>query len=81
MIEYYTSTLSPNCYFVALDNVIVAQFIDNSWVDRSIYRPVRNHYIKAVWYGEPYNPETLVNPEEWDIVKQTGKEIPLDNIK
>lgn len=85
MIEYYTSTLNPDCFFVALDGVMVGQYCELAghppfWMDRSIYRPVRSHYIKVDWHGVPYDPATLVEPEQWEIVKRTGREAPLDEI-
>jgi hypothetical protein len=74
MIEYYSSTLNPDCYFAALDNVIVAIWLDQwGWHDRCLYQPIRKHYQKAVWSGTPYDPKTLVNPKEWEYVKQNGR--------
>lgn len=78
MIEYYSSTLNPDCYWVALDGVMVAQWMKPCggwrWVDHGIYRPVRKHYQKAVWSGPAYDPSTLFDKEQWQKVKQTGHE-------
>lgn len=77
MIEYYTSTFNPDVYFAAMDGVIVAHFYKTRWIDRSIYRPVRDHYIKAEWNGIPYDPSLLLEQEEFEIVRDTGREAPL----
>lgn len=81
MIEYFTSTFNPDCFFAAIDNVVVAMWCDNHWVDRCIYRPVRSHYLKTEWTGLPYDPATLVNQEEFEAVKSTGIEVPLDDVR
>jgi hypothetical protein len=78
MIEYYTSTFNPDCFFASLDGVVVAMWHESGWMDRCIYRPVRSHYTKFEWTGPAYDPAFLVNPEEFEIVKSTGKEAPMD---
>jgi hypothetical protein len=77
MIEYYASTLSPDCFFASLDNVIVAQWYKYKWIDRAVYRPVRKHYVKIEWTGLAYDPALLINPTEFEIVKATGREAPI----
>ena len=74
-IQYYFSTLNPDCYFVALDRVIVAKFVQGRWIDKGVYRPVRSFYSKTEWTGVPYDPDLLVDIEEFKYVKQHGHEM------
>lgn len=72
-IEYYIS--DTNCHYASLDNVIVAMWANNRWIDTGLYRPVRQIYKPHAWTGPHYNPSTtLLNQEEWQIVKATGIE-------
>lgn len=78
MIEYYTSSLNPDYFFASLDGVVVAMWYESGWMDRCIYRPVRDHYSKIEWSGMPYDPTLLIRLEEFEVVKSTGKEAPID---
>ena len=91
LIEYYFPKLNPNSYFAAVDGVIVAFFleprqIDNRWteprwIDKGIYRPVRENYVKINWNKIPYNPKDMASPEEFEIVKSQKREATAQQIE
>lgn len=74
MIEYYESTINPGCYFVAINEVLVGMWINNRWIDRGIYRPVRYFYKKIEWTGTAYD-RSLLSLDEFEIVKNTKREV------
>lgn len=91
LIEYYSSTISPNYFFVAVDGVIVADFLDSRqiddrwtkprWIDKGIYRPVRGYCVKINWNKIPYNPKDMASPEEFEIVKSQKREATAQQIE
>ena len=74
MIEYYTSTLNPDCFWAAVDNVMVAIWWETRWVDKGTYRPVRNHYQKVEWTKKPYDLKLIFDLPQFERVKTTGHE-------
>jgi hypothetical protein len=83
MVKYHTSKKNPNCFFASLEGVVVAMWHESDdpkqltgWMDRCIYRPLREHYTKIEWSGPAYDPALLVDTEEFEIVKSTGEESP-----
>jgi hypothetical protein len=72
-IEYYTSILNPDCFFVAVENVLVAQWRNNCWILNGIYRPIRSHYEKVEWNKTPFDPQDI-NLKELQVVKIINRE-------
>lgn len=82
-VVYLSSSFSPECVFAAIDGVVVGQYCEymvddrlvQRWVERSIYRPVRNHYTPIDWSGLKFD-LSLSMPEEFEYVKVHGHEVP-----
>ena len=77
MIKYYTSSLNTDCFFAAVDDVIVAMWHESFWKDRCIYRPVRDHYKLTEWTKEEFDPSTIIDVEEFEYVKNNKTEMPI----
>lgn len=74
MIEYYTSELNPDCFWAAVDGVVVATWWNTRWVDVGTYRPVRRFKHKIEWNGKPYDPSFMFDKEQFQFVKLHGRE-------
>lgn len=74
IVEYYESTINPNCFYVAVDNVMVAMWWSVRWVDHGVYRPVRSHYTKVEWLDKPYDLSLIFDLDQFEAVKRTGRE-------
>jgi len=80
MIKYYESLLTPGCYYVALDDVMVAFWDDRSgcsnggrWCDNGLYRShdLVGKNVKTIeWNRLPYDPSFLAMPEEYQKIKK-----------
>lgn len=75
VIEYYESKVSSGYYVAIVDNVIVAFWHGSRWIDRGVYRPVRTQtYKKIEWNGPAFKFSLISTPQQFKIVKTTGRE-------
>jgi hypothetical protein len=87
-IQYLESTINPNCFFVAVDGVVVGNWISanienrdtSRWIDLGIYRPVRSNYKIIKWNETPFDPSMIFNVHMFNYVKQYGREMPLEEV-
>ncbi len=85
-IQYLESTINPDCFFVAVDEVVVGRWISakvenrdvSRWIDCGIYRPIRSHYKSKKWDKTPFDPALIFDIQMFNYVKQHKKEMPLN---
>jgi hypothetical protein len=81
MIKYYTSSLNIDCFFAAVDDVVVAMWHESFWRDRCIYRPLRDHYKLIEWTKKEFDPSTIADMEEFEYVRDNKTEMPREEEK
>ena len=75
MIEYCESKVCPGYFSAIVDNVVVASWTGNRWIDRGVYRPFREKLAtKVEWQNKPYDLSLLFSLKQLEIVKETGRE-------